>query len=214
MDSATPSEPKPSTGVPEQDMPEQRPPSGADTLGAEVPEADIAGANTPAADTTSPPGAEDMPQTKRGRLRRILPIALLAAAVIGLGATATGFILYDEATKPDRSAPDVVVDNYLRAALRDRDDTQARLYACDNTQALTEIQTFREDIEQREEQFATRISVTWGSLAVEPVGRNRATVTVRTSRTVAGGTESDSQTWRFDVLDADGWRVCGAAQQD
>ena len=40
------------------------------------------------------------------------------------------YALYDKATAPDRSAPDVAVDNYLRAALFERDAVVAYLFVC------------------------------------------------------------------------------------
>ena len=45
---------------------------------------------------------------------------------------ATAFVLYERAATPDRSAPDVVVDNYLRAFLVDRERIRAELFTCED----------------------------------------------------------------------------------
>jgi hypothetical protein len=130
-------------------------------------------------------------------------------ALLCLGGVGVGFILYDQATKPDRSAPDVVVDNYIRALLVNRDDTEAGQFACSDAAALAEIHSFRTDIETREKDHAIKIVVSWGSLTVQKDGE-RASVTTDVRRTISDGSERDVSTWRFDVVDADGWRVCGA----
>ncbi|HET8662194.1 MAG TPA: hypothetical protein VFM55_24825 [Micromonosporaceae bacterium] len=134
---------------------------------------------------------------------------LVAAAGIGITAGGLGILAYDRATRIDRSAPDVAVDNYLRALLVERDDARSQLYACEGNAQLGEIEGYRADIEQREERYATRISVSWGELTVTG-DRRSATVLVEVRRTVAGGVESDAQRWRFQVTEQDGWRVCGA----
>jgi len=133
----------------------------------------------------------------------------VAAAGIGITAGGLGILAYDRATRIDRSAPDVAVDNYLRALLVDRDDTQSKLYACEGNARLGEIEAYRADIDQREDRYATQISVSWGGLTVTG-DRRSATVLVEIRRTVAGGVESDVQRWQFEVLEQDGWRVCGA----
>ncbi|HET8682403.1 MAG TPA: hypothetical protein VFM54_11090 [Micromonosporaceae bacterium] len=156
------------------------------------------------------PAAGGQPPRRRGPLlRRALLLLLVAAAGIGITAGGFGLLAYDRATRIDRSAPDVAVDNYLRALLVERDDARAKLYACENNARLGEIEGYRADIDQREDRYATRISVSWGGLTVTGDQRN-ATVLVETRRTVAGGVESDVQRWQFDVLEQDGWRVCGA----
>jgi hypothetical protein len=146
---------------------------------------------------------------KRGRLGRVVRIALLATAVVLVGALGVGFILYDRATRLDRSAPDVAVDNYLRALLVDRDDTRASLYACGDDSGLSAIHAFRDDVEAREDRFDASIDVSWGGLAVDAAG-DRATVDTEIRRTVGEGAERDVQSWRFVVISDGGWRVCEA----
>lgn len=135
----------------------------------------------------------------------------LAAGLALLGAVGYGFILYDQATKPDRSAPDVVVSNYLRALLVERDDVRAGLYACRDGSGLAEIRALRDDMLDRERRFDISIRVTWGSLAVAEDG-DRARVTTDLVRTISDGSEQSRQSWRFEVVEQDGWRVCGATR--
>ena len=63
------------------------------------------------------------PQPPRRRMRTVLTVVAGVLALLCLGGVATAVIvLYNRAATPDRSAPDVVVDNYLRAFLVDRND--------------------------------------------------------------------------------------------
>lgn len=130
-------------------------------------------------------------------------------ALLCLGVLALGYVVYDEATAPDRSAPDVVVDNYLRAYLVDRDDARADQYACEDASGLTAMRELRDDIQAREQRYSVRIVVSWGSLHVESAPEGRV-VTTEVRRTIADGSERAQDRWRFDLVDRDGWRVCGA----
>jgi hypothetical protein len=159
-----------------------------------------------------PPGAPVAPvrpgrPRKVGRLRLVLAVVGGVFALLCLGGVGVVFVLYDQATKPDRSAPDVVVDNYLRAFLVDRNDAAATQYTCPDA-SVTDLQSFRADIQDREKQHSIDILVSWGSLAVQGEGERRS-VTVDVRRTVSDATERDTSTWQFDVADNDGWRVCG-----
>ena len=55
-------------------------------------------------------------------------------------------MLYNRATTPDRSAPDVVVDNYLRAFLVDRNDARADLFTCEGEADLAGVRGLRDEI--------------------------------------------------------------------
>jgi hypothetical protein len=132
-------------------------------------------------------------------------------ALLCFGGAGVAFVAYRQATEPDRSAPDVAVSNYLRALFVERNDVQAELYTCGNKEALGPIEDFLADVKAREQQHSISIVVSWGSLTVEGSGE-RATVTTDVSRTISDGSESDHQTWRFGLIDEDGWRVCSAAK--
>jgi hypothetical protein len=130
-------------------------------------------------------------------------------ALLCLGGLAAAYLIYDDATGPDRSAPDVVVDNYLRAFLVDRDDARADQYVCREGPDLVDMRALRNDIEAREQRHSVRIVVSWSSLQVEPSDNGR-TVTTDVRRTIADGSERAQDRWRFEVVERDGWRVCAA----
>jgi hypothetical protein len=136
------------------------------------------------------------------------------AALLCLGGLGLGYVLYDQATELDRSAPDVVVDSYLRALLVDRNDATAALHTCGQDADLSAIEQLRSDIEGQERRLDTAISVSWGKLTVQQ--DNEATASVSTSvqrtATVDGATQSLADDWRFRVVEEGGWRVCGAEE--
>jgi hypothetical protein len=103
------------------------------------------------------------------------------------------------------------VDNYLRAYLVERDDTRAALFACQGSGAPPALAALRSDVENRERSFSMTVSFSWGRLDVIPHG-DRATVTTRLQRAVSDGSERIADPWSFDVVDQDGWRVCGATR--
>jgi hypothetical protein len=132
------------------------------------------------------------------------------AALLCLGGIGVAVSLYDEATEIKRTAPDAVVDNFLRAYLVNRDDQRASLYQCETGGDFKEIAAYRSDIGAREEQFSVGIRVTWSSLTVETNGA-RGTVITDLIKTASDKSGRLSNSWRFDVVDHGGWRVCGAA---
>ncbi|MFE9692050.1 hypothetical protein [Micromonospora sp. NPDC005806] len=159
----------------------------------------------------APPAPAPAPARPRRRLRTVLAVvAGVLALLCGSGAV-IGFVLYDRATAPDRSAPDVVVDNYLRAFLVDRDDTKADEFACKGGTDLDGLRALRDDLVAREKKFDTTISVSWGALSIRQSG-DVATVEVDLIITalVDGVSQSDRQGWRFETRRSDGWGVCAA----
>jgi hypothetical protein len=117
--------------------------------------------------------------------------------------------LYDEATEIKRTAPDAVVDNFLRAYLVNRDDERASLYQCKSRGDFTKIADYRSDIVAREKQFSVGILVSWSTFTVSVDG-SRATVTTDLIKTAADRSGRLSNSWSFTVVDQGGWRVCGA----
>ncbi len=130
-------------------------------------------------------------------------------ALLCLGGVGVFISYYDEETKIERTEPDAVVDNFLRAYLVNRDDQEAALFTCGSSPDLTNINAFRSGIQSREQRFSISIRVEWGSLSVAPEG-NVTTVSTDIRRTIADGSERLTDTWKFTVVDEDGWRVCGA----
>ncbi|GAA2192986.1 hypothetical protein [Micromonospora lupini] len=150
------------------------------------------------------------PQPRRRRLRTVLTVVGGVLALLCLGAVATGYVLYNRAAAPDRSAPDVVVDNYLRAFLVDRNDARADLYTCEGGAQLESLRSLRADLLAREDRFSVTISISWGSLGFQKQGDTAdVQVTLVISALVDGIRQSERQSWQFNTRLAEGWRVCG-----
>ena len=131
------------------------------------------------------------------------------AALLCLGGVGVFVSLYDSATEIKRSAPDAVVDGFLRAYLVGRDDNEASLYRCTDGGEFAQLEAYRADITTRERRFSIGITVSWTSLTVSTDGE-RGTVTTNLTKGTADGSESIAEPWQFAVVDQDGWRVCGA----
>ncbi|KAB1948241.1 hypothetical protein F8271_03095 [Micromonospora sp. ALFpr18c] len=160
-----------------------------------------------------PAPAAPASQPPRRRMRTVFTVVAGVLALLAVGAGLTGYVLYDRATTPDRSAPDVVVDNYLRAFLVDRNDTKADLFTCESGTQLEALRSLRADLVAREERFGVAISVSWGPLAMQKQADVAGVqVTLIISARVDGVSQSDRQPWQFDTRLAEGWRVCGATQ--
>ncbi len=133
-------------------------------------------------------------------------------ALLCLAGAAVAYVLYDKYTSPDRSAPDVVVDNYLRAFLVDRNDVRAQLLVCDDSAQLAELLALRTELQAREERFQIPLKVSWGSLDVRQQDDHLAEVYVQLaiSAIVDGLAQTDLQPWHLTTRLGDDWRVCGA----
>jgi len=132
-------------------------------------------------------------------------------ALLCLGGVGVFISFYDEATKIERSKPDVVVDQFLRAYLVNRDDKEAELYTCRKNLDLSQLNAYRTDIQSREQRFSIGIRVDWTSLIVSADG-GKTTVSTDVRRAIADGSERTTDRWQFSMVDDDGWRVCGATQ--
>ena len=132
-------------------------------------------------------------------------------ALLCLGSVGVVVSLYDNATKIKRSAPDAVVDNFLGAYLVNRNDDEAALYECKSGGNFEAIAAFRADVTSREKSFSVGIRVSWSSFTVSTTG-NRGTVTTDLTKSTSDGTETITKPWQFNMVDLDGWRVCGATQ--
>jgi hypothetical protein len=132
-------------------------------------------------------------------------------ALLCLGGVGVFVSLYDEATKIERTAPDAVVDSFLRAYLVNRDDQEASLFTCKSGLDLSNIAAFRTDLQSREGRFSISIQVVWEGLTVTTAD-SRGTVDVNLTQTLADDSEQVTNPWRFIVVDEDGWRVCGGSE--
>jgi hypothetical protein len=132
-------------------------------------------------------------------------------ALLCLGGVGVFISFYDEATKIERTAPDAVVDQFLRAYLVNKDDKEAALFTCKNGLDLSKLDAYRTDIQSREQRFSIGIRVDWTSLTVSS-DAGKTTVSTDLRRRIADGSESTTDKWQFPMVDDDGWRVCGANQ--
>jgi len=132
-------------------------------------------------------------------------------ALLCLGGAGVIVSLYDSATKIKRSAPDAVVDSFLGAYLVNRNDQEAALFECKSGGEFSKIQAYRNDIVKREMDFSVGIAISWSSLDVVTNGA-KGTVTATLTKTLTDQTGRASDSWQFDVVDQDGWRVCSATK--
>lgn len=169
-------------------------------------------AQRPPSDHLAPVPSAPVPVPPRRRVRTILTVTAAALTALLLGGLTAGYLLYDRATTPDRSAPDVVVDNYLRAYLVDRNDIRADLFICSGPD-LTALSALRLEIEQREASFGVNVRVSWGSLTQSKTQQGESVATTLSISSSANGQPRSSrrEDWIFDVAqDGENWRVCGA----
>jgi hypothetical protein len=149
------------------------------------------------------------------RLRLVLAVVGGVLALLCLGGVGITFLLYDDATKINRSTPITAVDNYLIAYLVNRDDEQAKLFMCDGSTDLSQITNLRNEMVRREKEFGVTVAVSWGVLVRTPSGTDQDTV--HTDLTISGSSEGQTrsrrqESWEFRVINKDGWRVCGATK--
>ena len=163
----------------------------------------------------APPAPAPAPERPRQRLRTVLAVVAGLLALLCAGGAVVGYVLYDRATAPDRSAPDVVVASYIQAFLVDRNDVKANEYACEGQADLGDLRSLRDDLVAREMRFDTTISVSWGALSAKETGDVAVVeVDLIISAYVDGISQSDRQRWRFETRQRDGWQVCTGQRAD
>ncbi len=137
-----------------------------------------------------------------------------AVAALCLAGGITGFVLYDRATAPDRGTPTVVVDSYLRAFLIDENEVRADLLTCERNADLEQLRQLRSDLEAREQQFGTTMSITWGSVAAKQDGdRAQVRVEILFSARIDDIRQYDRQPWIFTTQLDKEWRVCSGMRE-
>lgn len=159
------------------------------------------------------PPAQGKPRNRR--LRLLLAMGAGILALLCLGGIGVAISLYDEATKIERTQPDVVVSSFLRSYLVNRSDEEAALYTCNSGGNLGSIASLRTELVNREQEFDVVVNVNWGTLTVSGSGDGRRSVS--TDLTIAGTSEGQqiskrTEAWAFSVVDEDGWRVCDATK--
>jgi hypothetical protein len=133
------------------------------------------------------------------RRGRALVVVLVSVVFLLSGAAATLY-LYGRATEPDRGTPDVAVDQFINAALVERDPVRTSLFVCEAWPPAEAIQQATSGVD-------ATVSVTWSAISVSLSGSDTASAVVDVTYTVAGF--SDVETWSVEVKKENGWRVCG-----
>jgi hypothetical protein len=153
------------------------------------------------------------PKRKRSRRRTIVLVVLGALAFLCVGGVGVAYVLYNQATQPDRTTPAVTVRQYVEAKLNDRNDIRAHLFLCDKTDDPTPIADLASDIQNRERQFNVHANVAMEGFETNMSG-NRATVTVtfRISVSTGGNFQELFQHWEFTLSHGANWRICNAHQ--
>jgi hypothetical protein len=133
-------------------------------------------------------------------------------APICAGGAVLTYVSYDRATAPDLGSPTVVVRDWIKAYLGDRNDSEADVYSCPDQGGLAAVKALREDLSSRERSFGITINVSYDSVRETSRTGERATVTAAiVLATIGGGTPLRRvQSWDFDTVNDHGWRVCGA----
>jgi hypothetical protein len=147
----------------------------------------------------SPASAAAAP--RRGR-RTLLVVVIAVAFLAVLGGT-IGVVAYDKATAIDRSTPDVVVDQFLQAALVDRDAVRVGLFVCGRWPVADAMNATRLDAR-------TELHVNWGITSLTRTG-DQAVADVRVRLSVPAGNDAlfrDVHSWRLTLVNEGGWRVC------
>ncbi|GHJ11509.1 hypothetical protein TPA0907_58760 [Micromonospora humidisoli] len=161
---------------------------------------------------SAPPAPLPVPQRPTRRLRTVLTVVAGVLALLCVGGGITGYVLYERAATPDRSAPDVVVDNYLREFLVNENDTRAELLVCDeSSDDLAALSSLRDDLRDRARRFSATLTISWGALSVERDGEIAQVETdLILSAAVDGISQSDRQRWQFQTRLDEHWKVCRA----
>ncbi len=150
-----------------------------------------------------------LPHNGGMRLRRVALVSGVILLAALAGAAGWGLLAYNEITKVDRSDPQVVTDEFLRAVLVRKDRAGARLYVCRDESKTDGLWALRDKLDRREHDFKVTILVSWGAYVAEGRDNLSASITITANR---DGVEQSSsvEVWRFHLVDEDGWRVCGA----
>ena len=159
--------------------------------------------------------ANEEAEYRRGRRRRWLlglgVIALVMTVVAGIA----GYILYDRATRTDRSTPVAVVYQYVRAVFTDRDLDRAAQFECDGASPSDPLVEQLRQVEERERKFNVIFIIEATNFETEELG---ASARVRTDIEFVAPTNGNlsqlRQPWLFELKDEDGWRVCRASKQE
>jgi hypothetical protein len=146
------------------------------------------------------------------RMKIVVLVGVLS--LLCFGGLGYAFSVYNRATKPNRSSPDVVVDNYLQAVLVDRSAASASKYSCPGAAAqLKPFIQFRDGFVSREAGLGGQVSFSWGPLHLNR-DSDGTTVAVEITVDTSGGSTLAGRSlheWSFTAVEDDEWFVCAAS---
>lgn len=132
-------------------------------------------------------------------------------ALFCLGGVGIGLLVFRQTTEPDRSTPDVVVFQYVRALLVDHNEIRARELTCDGSVGTDDILALRDEIDTRQKELGVPISTTVVDVVNDIQGSNaNVSVDLQRSAVVDGRSQIINDPWQFVLQDKNGWRVCGS----
>jgi hypothetical protein len=156
-------------------------------------------------------GSTDVARRRGGRLRGSWKVFAVLMALVCVGGGVLGYVVYDRATKIDRSSPTVVVLQYVFALFDPYYDREPESFECER---LTEDGIRRElmvRLKEIEDRDSIQIDVSSGNYEVT-TGRASSDVLADLYievPEVTGRSSISTQRWLFQLQDRDGWRVCG-----
>jgi hypothetical protein len=146
----------------------------------------------------------------RRKVPVLVPI-LVVLAVLCAGAV-LGFRWYDKATQLERENPTEVLEQYLVARFNAPEPSRVKLFTCRDPH-LHDIETILDELARRELDSEVDIEVGISDFAIEINGKLASMRTeLRISYRTAANLYRESQSWKFDFVDQDGWRLCEAKQ--
>jgi hypothetical protein len=132
----------------------------------------------------------------------VLIVALVVVVAVAI-AGAIGLVIYNRATAIDRSTPTVVTEEFLGAAIVDRDPNRVELFICPTWSA-------DDAVDKATAGTGDGVVVTWDDItSVSQDGQTAlVTVTVKFTYQQGGTAQRNNESWQIELENQGGWRVC------
>lgn len=207
MDPSKPNEPSIDQG---RSIPRSRP-GDDEVLDGEVLEGEIIGKDEPLGRPGAVPPRPPAPKRGLGVRKTLLLVVAVVAVGLCLGGSITAYVLYDQATRPDRSSPTVTLQQYLNARFNTRDETRASVFVCASPN-LRAVDAAIDEVKGLESKFDIAVSASFSDMAVIVTdGVTAVRLKINMAIPEEGGRKSVLvQDWSFGMTHGDSWRVCSA----
>ncbi|GGM33801.1 hypothetical protein GCM10007977_039110 [Dactylosporangium sucinum] len=136
-----------------------------------------------------------------------------AAALVCLAGSLIAYVIYDQATTPDRSTPEGVLEQYIEAKFNMRNESRAKLFECPSADLAAVEQTLK-DAKDLEARFSTSVSITPASFDVSVHGDDanvQAVLNFIVPET-SGRKTTSRQNWDFRLRHGGSWLICSATR--